>query len=76
MAWRLGATSATAHTRLLIPREILKLENISPKMYDDDHVSADGLTPSRLPAHQLLQGRTTSYILSITGILVDVRRNI
>ena len=45
-------------------------------MNDDDHVWADGLVPNRLPVHQLLQGRAKSYILSNTGILVDIRRNI
>ena len=45
-------------------------------MYDDDHVWADGLAPNRPPVHKLLQGRTKSYILSITGILVDIRRDI
>ena len=45
-------------------------------MYDDDHVWADGLAPNRLPVHQLMQGRANSYILSITGILVDSRRSI
>ena len=45
-------------------------------MYDDDHMWADGLAPNRLQVHQLLQGRAKSYILSITGILVESRRNI
>ena len=45
-------------------------------MYDDDHVWADGLEPNKLPVHQLLPGRAKSYILSITGILVDIWRNI
>ena len=45
-------------------------------MYDDAHVWADGLAPNRLPVHQFMQGRANSYILSITGILVDNRRSI
>ena len=45
-------------------------------MYDADHVSADGLVPNRLPVHQLQQSRVKSYILTITGTLVDIRRHI